>query len=162
MANQPGYLRSVFEYYDNLSSDAIKLMMKAMNGSTPSSELSSKAVSLWMRGAMGPWAPWLVGNPFAVPKVHVAIKKGETKATGSIPWTGDSSIALTPERLIHESGSPSIAAAKVKPRFSLTGDALIVDLENLAATYVPGDKFEGALKAGNTIIAIIWVTVKPA
>ncbi len=169
MSGQPSYLKSVFEYYSNLSNDAVELVGKlAYPSSDPASKpeaLRGEVLSLWTRGLLGPWAPLLIGGPWSLPKLGVKIPVGQTSADVAFVWPGDTSIGLdwTALDLVGNAAGNGIAKNKVKVSFVDGSSSLRIELSNLSANLPIHSRYEGIVwnTATAETIAMIVARVVP-
>ncbi len=169
MSNHPSYLKSLFEYYSNLSNDAVDLVGKLAQGTqgdaTKISELNAEAISLWTRGLLGPWAPLLVGNPWAVPKIQFNLEAGETSGTKTYNWMGPTGITLDWSSLKRVAGSaaPStLAKSKLTVSFANTG-GLTIQLTGLPSSLTVDNVYESIVTNESTgsQVAIVVLVIVP-
>jgi hypothetical protein len=168
MANDPpGYLRVLFEHYDNWSRQLAERWSEntqnAANGTLDPKKVLGDAVYLANQGIMGLWAPLLVGKFGGYPRVDVILHVGDQPQAESIPFIGDSTKTLTVSALSQVGGGKTIASGPngVSVAF-IDGDTrLEVTVDLAGVNEAANESYEGTVMLDGEIVAIARAEITP-
>lgn len=166
MANDPtGYLRVLFEHYDNWSRELAERWSEnshnAANGTLDPKKVLTDAVYLTNQGIKGLWAPLLVGQFAGYPRIDVILGMGDPPKTASIPFKGDSSKTLTVTPLKKVGGAKTIPSGDVTVAFG-PGDATLEATVSLAnVNEAANESYEGTIMLDGEIVAVLRAEITP-
>lgn len=165
----PGYLKTVFEHYDNLSRTAFlrwkDSVREIREGTYEVKTLAKDTLYFWTEGALGLVAPLLVGSPFAAPIVTVEITVGAADAQGGLPMMLPSGGTLAVTALKEAAGVHQIPASAATADFADGNTRLVVKLAGLdTVPHVPvfGERYSGQVTVDGNLLAMVSAPVVPA
>lgn len=161
----PGYLRVLFEHYDNWSRELAERWSQntqnAANGTLDPKKVLTDAVYLTNEGIMGLWAPLLVGTSGGYPRIDVILAKSGPPQTESIPFAGDSTKTLSWTDLKKVGGAKTIPQADITVAFGAGDTTLDATVSLATVNEQVGEAYEGTIMLDGEIVAILRAEITP-